>query len=423
MLPEGTCLGDVDLIEIYSYMNDPSIFYAKNSTGQHFLVYWCDYENEQDGWLYLPLSEKRLDQLRRKELSIKKAFEISQQGFYLVYTGNGDDIAVFKTLQTIEKSFLPPHDIFIEYVDVVDEEADNWDFELIIKNISNKLSPTTKVTAKCVEYFQNILFSLASDKYYKTFPFCASHGSFELKLETNKINETFTSLITLKDILNSDTNNIALEAFNNKLDPYLLKSLLELLREYNVSLEIKPKYAHTEFSDIMIKGNIIDHLITALAENSPMVVSSIKVPQANDIYKVIRYVEIKASGNEVTHDLIDGLSSKRQIEYHAHAAAILGLVDKGFNLTPIGQYFVSLEKNSKMQFLADRFETSDIVVAWLKWENCRSFSELTDKNVVEFVNQSVPALSESTSRRRATNLKKWLNDLKPHYRGYQNQEN
>jgi len=224
MLPERTCLGELELIEIYAYMNEPTIFNVKNATGQNFLVYWCDYEKEQDGWLYLPLSEIRLDKLRRQELSIKAAFETADSGFFLSYTGAdpSNDTVEYKTLETIDKSLLPPRDILIEYIDVIDEEEAKWDFEFKLANLRNKGKPlSSDAMSKCVEYFDKVMVSLGSGNLNAH---SARFGSFELKLGAQDSSERVNaSLKKLNNILNTDTNHIAGAAFQSALDPHLLK--------------------------------------------------------------------------------------------------------------------------------------------------------------------------------------------------------
>lgn len=415
MLPEKTCLGKLDIVETYDYLNGPSLFYAKNLTGGHYLVYWCDYENEQDGWLYLPISERKLSQLRRKEISIRKAFETPEQGFYLAYTGLEKSIVSFENIDSINLEFLPPDIFYIEYIDVVNEDAD-WIINFTIKNLKNKGALATEAMSACVECFHEIMEALGSKKMYSH---SAVHGSFELKLGAYDQESTFNSLIKLSSIINSNTNEMANISYKAELDPYLLKEFFETIRKYRVKINIKSKYVIKDFTEISILGDAINSRINLLAENNLIIIPSIKIPQANDLSKVIIYTKYKNSGTEVTYDMIDGLRSKRQVDYYAHAALILGLVNRNYTISSVGQYFSALDRESQMQFLADRFETCDAVVGWLKWSDTTSIKGLDPNTAADFLIESVPSLSPDTSKRRSNTLKNWLLELKPHYRGYQ----
>ena len=88
MIPSNTILGELEIFEIYEYLNGPRLFVARNNIGTIFLVYWCDEKEEATGWLYLPISEAKLEKLRRKEITLNAAFKEPETNYlYIVYTG------------------------------------------------------------------------------------------------------------------------------------------------------------------------------------------------------------------------------------------------------------------------------------------------------------------------------------------------
>lgn len=128
MLPLKTSLGELEIFEIYEYMDGPRLFAARNNIGTMYLVYWFDEQIDATGWLYLPISEAKLKELRRKKITLNEAFKKPETNYYKVYTciPPKADIADPVAPDAIDPLFFPPPGFYIEYVDVVNEKTDGW---------------------------------------------------------------------------------------------------------------------------------------------------------------------------------------------------------------------------------------------------------------------------------------------------------
>ncbi|MEZ8319320.1 DUF6575 domain-containing protein, partial [Vibrio splendidus] len=58
LLPTGTQLGKLELLEVYQDVLGPKCFSVKNENTQRFMVYWSgDYDNGQCiKWAYIPVT-------------------------------------------------------------------------------------------------------------------------------------------------------------------------------------------------------------------------------------------------------------------------------------------------------------------------------------------------------------------------------
>jgi len=72
--------------------------------------------------------------------------------------------------------------------------------------------------------------------------------------------------------------------------------------------------------------------------------------------------------------------------------------------------------------LADRFESTDFGWAWMTWARVQYMTELNPETAADFLINSVPDLNETTAKRRASTLAKWLTELQPYHRKYKSSE-
>lgn len=82
-LPKKTLLGNIEIIEIYDFYDQPCLFLCKNKSGQNFLSLWIDELSDKQVWLYLPISKWRLREIFERSLDLKSAFQTSED--QLVY--------------------------------------------------------------------------------------------------------------------------------------------------------------------------------------------------------------------------------------------------------------------------------------------------------------------------------------------------
>lgn len=136
-------------------------------------------------------------------------------------------------------------------------------------------------------------------------------------------------------------------------------------------------------------------------------VPSLDVPQADEIERVFRVVELLAAGEELTGASL-GNVNKRQVDYYKHAARILGLVTNYYALTPAGERVARLStRDERLVRSAILFETSVVGRAWIRWKGVDSIMGLNPDHAREFVEQAT-LVTGDTIGRRATTLRTWV---------------
>ena len=79
-LPEFTQLGQLELIEVYEYYDQPVLFSCQNPSGHIFLAVWADEEDDFDTWLYVRMSPLRFEHVRSGLIDLHDAFARSEDG-------------------------------------------------------------------------------------------------------------------------------------------------------------------------------------------------------------------------------------------------------------------------------------------------------------------------------------------------------
>ncbi|MCZ4520728.1 hypothetical protein O4220_19640 [Rhodococcus ruber] len=87
--PRGDPLGELTLVETFVYYDGPRLFSCISRTGGLFLAIWVEESTEADVWLYLPVSELRLQTIRSGGIDIRDAFFEAEETVYQVSIANG----------------------------------------------------------------------------------------------------------------------------------------------------------------------------------------------------------------------------------------------------------------------------------------------------------------------------------------------
>lgn len=74
-------LGNIEIVEIYEYYDEPCLFACKNGSGQIFLAVWIEQTKTDKTWLYAPVSLERFKLIRAGDIDLKNAFLNSEDGF------------------------------------------------------------------------------------------------------------------------------------------------------------------------------------------------------------------------------------------------------------------------------------------------------------------------------------------------------
>lgn len=80
VLPEGTLLGELAIVETYVDYDGPRVFLCQSKTDQQYLVGWAEEGDTSDTWLFLPVSKRRLQMVRSGGIPLREAF-VDAEGF------------------------------------------------------------------------------------------------------------------------------------------------------------------------------------------------------------------------------------------------------------------------------------------------------------------------------------------------------
>jgi hypothetical protein len=419
MIPTDTTLGTLEIFEIYEYIDAPRLFAVRNNIGTMYLVYWCDEKPESTGWLYLPISDSRLSDLRRKKITLYNAFNKPETNYYLVYINHitGIDIAQAISPDIIDTELFPPEGFYLEHVDVINNKTDGWNFETVL----NGRKPSAEVLSQFVGRFRELvedIMNSISCKSYRLYPQSASPGSIKIKFSSDNNDYAIESLHIINELIKCEKAQLINKLEKYRINSYQLKDFLNVITRHGLDVEIAPKLA-SDGDAMRLSIDAIKQCIEWLDEVTYVTIESIDVPQANDINKMLEIVKLIDDGLPLTPDNIDGITVDRQVQYYTDAAYAFGLTTKDKKLTPAGRLVIShTEKTEQYQILAERFESTNFGWAWITWAQVQYMTELDPESAVDFLFASVPKLSEETASRRASTLKKWLLILQPYHRKY-----
>ncbi|EIU7821202.1 hypothetical protein QU232_000694 [Vibrio vulnificus] len=427
VLPKNTQLGRLRFFEIYENFLGPKCFSVINELENLFLVYWSgDYdEGECTKWIYVPVSQKILDELLREENNLHNIFKKSKLKILVSnYSDKTKETSVtYLSHNELKTVNLPPTDFSIDLEEIVSIAPESkWDFNLkIAKRTDKHSSPSSNAVTDILEAFGDIVESLMkghSKNEPTLHPLTAKHGSFDVKLGASDKERAIVALGLLGDLL-EDIDLIEERLKKIELDPYRLKDLLDIVNLHSLELTLKAKTSSVLENPIVINSSKLLPVIKKLEDMSLTFIDSQKIPQANDLDRLISIVQHRINGGELIHEQIPGLTSTRQVRYYTHAAQCLGLLNN--NLTPSAPGRILSLKSSKVakyQFLADRVESSDFGWAWMNWAKVSNISELDPNTAETFIRECVKGLKRGTIPRRASTLNSWITVLKEYRREY-----
>ena len=389
-------------------------------------MYWAgDYENgECKRWVYMPVSTKILDELVREEYTFHESFSESKR---LMLVSTFSDKKRITTIEPISHKNLslvnlPPQDFSIDPEDIQSFAPEaKWDFNLRIAKKSGNDSPSNSAVTDTLDSFSEVVQDMMKDarnKYPSIHPLTAEYGSFDVKLGSSNQERAAVAIELLESLL-EDANELEARLEEYNVDPYRLKNLLDIVSINKLDLTLKSKTSNILRRPITINAIRLKPIIDKLEEITLTIIDSLKVPQANSLDRVISIVKHRAEGGELEHKFIDGISSPRQVQYHAHAARCLGLLNSDYTLTTAGRVLVQkCSTEAQYEFLADRVESSDFGWAWMQWSGVKSIADLDPNSSGEFVLKCVKGLNGSSIKRRASSLSAWVKLLKQYRRDY-----
>ncbi|MBH0068181.1 DUF6575 domain-containing protein [Pseudoalteromonas sp. NZS100] len=426
-IPRDTFLGKLNFYEVYDDFMGPKCFTLKNQFGQIYLVYWNgDFEGYSE-WLYILISEERIDAVTRQELSLREAFKYPESSqLIIVKTFDCESKKYQIDIQLeFDDDLLPPKNIYINPETIkpyMPESA--WGFKLKIakknkKHEAPERTVVTKIMDSFSELIESLMDNLINDKSIpRLYPLSASFGSFEVSLKTSHKEHAAIAMEQLSALLD-DPKEIESKLHELNLDPYRLQQLLESVRDNNVVLKLTPKTTSYLKKPFELGKLGTSDLIERLNTSTVSFIDSYKVPQANNLERLIDIITRKVKGEYLTYTNVEGLNSKRQLQYYLKAAVCMGLLNENNTVASTGRFLASIEsREGQYQFLADRFESAEFGWAWMKWAGVKTIRELEPESAALFVKDSVKGLNDNTSFRRSSCLSTWLKILQKHSREY-----
>lgn len=117
ILPQFTILGNLEIIEVYVYCDQPCLFACRNRTGHIFLAVWIEETAAFNQWLYVALSEQRFMSICSGKIDLRDAFLKSEEGFVFEVKINRDrspDSITIILCDRLDEDWLPMAGEFLE---------------------------------------------------------------------------------------------------------------------------------------------------------------------------------------------------------------------------------------------------------------------------------------------------------------------
>ena len=108
MLPIRTCLGELEIIEVFDFFDFPRLFSCHNKSGQIFLALSVEDGIDTATFIYTPISLNRYRLLVSGDLKIRDAIKLAEDKFVfkVEFTPNGES-AEMTLCSTIPEVWLP----------------------------------------------------------------------------------------------------------------------------------------------------------------------------------------------------------------------------------------------------------------------------------------------------------------------------
>ncbi|HGT0430364.1 TPA: DUF6575 domain-containing protein [Yersinia enterocolitica] len=419
--------GNLNILNVYIEYDGPRLFSLESETGASFISYWIGDESNYEKWFLIPCSKARVIAFEKKKIDLFKLLSQQEQDyFYRVdMPFNDANELLFNALESKEiyKIKLPKEGIFVEEIKVFNNS--NVDLNLVPTH-EVKISKTNKDTksnvllnhlTKVCENFCDLAhgFNLSRKVQNSNIQALnARYSSFAINLHANEL-EKFETVFS----------HIALLMLNRKkLLPFILKNNIDIrsfcgLLDAIVSTSVDFEFKSVHLKDRVIKITKIDAVIylKELSNMSLQYISSIRVPQANDIDKIFFIVDLTWNQEIINHEVLK--VEPRHVSYYKHAARILDFIKSDGSLTSLGQKIaLTSNKENRMSIAAKAFEESDCGWAWINWSDVTEIKDVNPDLAVEFLTERCPSLTGTTVKRRADTLSSWYNKLVPYYISY-----
>ena len=416
--------GALEIQHVYEFYEEPRLFSAANVLGNIFLVYWIGSSDNDDNWLIIPISTEKLRNFELRNICIRDALLYQENTHFIKLRLPFDENESPETHIHLAEEInglitLPRQGLFISATpDQERETVGSSDYVEATHEVHvQKNSPKSKAlvlgqVSRILDAL-SALYDTISDSFdiqSRMQPVGARPGSFILSFNAENIEQVEVHLSELFRLM-ALKEDIKPFIESNNIDVSTLSELLHEVAANHSNFDLKRNMDATTV--LKLDSNIAKYYLTELNSYASSVISSAQVPQANDLEKLFEIVDKRA--NNIPLIPAELRLTQRQIQYYLHAASTLGFINNNGPATALGKQVSMANNATKMKMTARSFQSSPCGWAWLNWSEVDDIRSLNADTATDFLLEKCATLADSTSKRRATTLKKWCRELTPYY--------
>jgi hypothetical protein len=250
------------------------------------------------------------------------------------------------------------------------------------------------------------------------YPLEGRSGSYVVNASIDGAPDSQRAFESLRELISAEGATLGERLQVSKIDARTYRALLETLKNHRATLEVIMVNAQGEepvqHEPITLTFTTAKSVLPPVREIASKTLDSGQIPQADDMTRLFRLLDLLRDGVEVTAESLEVVP--RQVNYYKQAGRILHLLSDDNELTGGGTQVARLGHDERRMSLAVLFEESDCGAAWISWSGAATLVELDPESAVAFIRAAVPALSPVTAKRRAQTLTAWQKELAPfHY--------
>ncbi len=245
-------------------------------------------------------------------------------------------------------------------------------------------------------------------------------GSYVINAAIDDAPDSHRAFDLLRELIGGDVATLPGRLEVATIDAKTYRTLLETLTQHGATLEVfmvdaradDPVRVEPITVTFAVAKSVLPPVRAAAAASTTL--DSSEIPQADDLGRLFRLLDLLRDGVEVTPEALE--VTPRQVNYYRHAGRILRLLSEENTLTGAGEQVARLPLEQRRMSVAVLFEESDCGSAWINWSRVSTLVELKPESAEDFIRAAVPTLSPVTARRRAQTLTAWQIELAPfHY--------
>ena len=417
-LPIGTPLGRLHLLEVWDYYDIPRLFVAQSASRTNYVAFWTAQTESVDEWLYAAVSDVRLEGIRSGQIPLRDVYTNPEDGFVFVVLTTRDgrsNVDAMLPDQVGEPRLPLEGDVVTLHIsDTVIVDAAPSTHLASIRSVARgrniPFDAVTEVLGLWRELFSSVMESLGATG--ALIPIDAGISSFTVTLRIDDPEITQRVVEKIGVALGLIESDAAADRFAElEIDISSLTDLLEALEHHSVRLEIRTGGG----AQLLLSPSLRSSAGRARQRlHERQLLDTADVPQADEIERVFRVLELKAEDVDVNPYTLGVVI--RQVSYYQQAARLLGYLDEYNDLAAAGRQLVRLDHEDRLRTTAVQFEQSACGFAWLNWSGVRHLPEIVEESATQFL-QEASLLGKSTAPRRAATLRAWHRALVPfHYR-------